>query len=1047
MARNQQDEILRFLVKAEGSDALEPFLRSVRDLEGASDETRAAANKLLEELSSAGQTKAAIDSFQKLGEKTTALAAQLDAARTKADQLGTELASTVDPTKKQTQAAEAAARAARQLQERLTEQRDTLSILGAKLAATGVNTDDLAAAQQHVVERSKDARQKLEQLAATSKSVDTANTGAAKATEQLATKTTGLRKVLDGARAKLSEIAEGVGGLSTKFTELNQATELAGKALSVLSDVGGFLGDQVQGVGDYQLALAQVEVRTRATAEESKRLRQAIQDVLQNTAVSATAAADALRLMTEDGASATQAADNLGRAAQYAQANTRGLSDTVLGLGAVLDVFGEGADQIGALADQITATAAAAGTSTKAIEEGLAGAGVAAEQANLSMAQTVALIGVLAQRGVEGTRAGAQLTKVLQELADPASAAGEALKQAGLDGSNLAETLLRLAEDSTAAETVLAALGDKPRAALKLLLTEGGGSLRKFAAEVENASGAAAEASAIMGDKFTLALQRAQAAIENARNTFLEPILEPLAQELNQFATEFNTFANSPEFARLADQFRRVSTAGIQALGELVRSIDLEAAAGRIADFASATITAMEAVATVVNATATVFGTVWDAGAALGNSAVDVIATANAKLIGSFGEVSETAREVAISYQNVADDARRLRDEHLTSLGNRFGLTSEEAKRFGEQLDVVGTKAIEAAADLDRLAAALPANDILAIANRWGLLAKNVSATADASMQGEDGLKKLKAAALDAAIGFERLRIATLSAAIADLARAGQENTETFAALVRIVGEAEANVRKLTEEQASLTESTDRVSESADRAAGSVRNYGNAAGDAARATRDTADSNSQVSETFGNIARQSSETAISLGNITELFALLATAAAGAAKSAGEYARTISRAFDQAEEQDKRIAQRIELLQRQNAALDEEVLIRRRLEQQYGTSSVRLDELVQLELQRLNQRKESLALGDKEIAQEKERQSLAAGGINYGNNGDQGGGSQTSTQAAGKTTTVELVVRNEQTAAGGSTRIPLDQLDLIARQVLDVLKRDMTATGR
>lgn len=753
------------------------------------------------------------------------MAEKLEAAKAKADQLGKELAATVEPTKKQEQAAKSAARTARQFEESLTDQRETLEILRAKLTAAGIDTEDLAGAQANVVSRAKEASQKLEQLAASAKAAGTASTNAAAATDKQTAATGGLRKALDAAKSKLAEISEGVGGLSTRFTELNQATELAGKALSVLSDVGGFLGDQVQGVGDYQLALAQVEVRTRATAEESKRLRQAIQDVLQDTAVSATAAADALRLMTEDGANATQAADNLGRVAQYAQANTRALSDTVLGLGAVLDVFGEGADKIGQLADEITATAVAAGTSTKAIEEGLAGAGVAAEQANLSMSQTVSLIGVLAQRGVEGTRAGAQLTKVLQELSDPASAAGKALKQAGLDGSNLSETLLRLAEDSTAAEEVLAALSDKPRAALKLLLTEGGGSLRKFAEEVRNAAGASQAASDILGDKFALALQRAQAAIENARNSFLEPILEPLAKELNQFATEFNDFANTPEFARLADQFRKVGSAGIQAMGELVRSIDLEAAAGRIADFASATITAMEAVATVVNATANVFGTVWDAGAALGASAVDVIATANAELIGSFSEVSDTAREVSISYQNVANDARQLRDESLTSLGKRFGLTTAEAKRFGDQLEELGNRAIEAAEDLDKLAAALPKNDIEAIAKRWGLLAKNVDATAEEARK--------------------------------------QKNDES---------------------------------------------------------------------------------------------------------------------------------------------------------------------------------------EREISLEERRQNIAAGGLNYGNS-TQAGDSATTTATGGRSSTIELVVKNEQTAAGGSTRLPLDQLDQIARTVLDALRRDMSAAGR
>lgn len=1046
-AQGRNDQILRFLVQAEGEDALKPFIKSVKDLEGASDETKKAADELLTELSEASKLKASVDNYGRLKDSVEALGTKSDAAKLKVDQLSKEIEESAAPTKKQQEAFDIASSAAKRLEVQLQRQREALAIVRAGLQVAGVSTDDFGKAQADVTAKATAARVKLEELAKSAGQYTAKTDQAATETNQFADKLGILRKGFEATKQKLGEIAEGVGGLSTKFTELNQATELAGKVLGTLGSIGNFLGDQINEVGAFELALAKVEVRTRATADESKLLRKAIADALQTSAVSAGAAAEALRLMAEDGASATESAQNLGQAVAYAQANTRGLSETVQGLGAVLDAFDEGPARIGALADSITATAAAAGTSTKAIEDGLAGVGVAADQAGLSLDETVAMIGVLAQRGVEGTRAGAQLTKVLQQLADPATKAGEALKTAGIDGSDLSGVLQRLSTDSVLAEQVLSALGARPRAALKLLLADGGKSLEGFTEAVRNASGATQEASDIMGDKFALALDRAAASIENARNTFLEPILEPLAQELNKFATEFNTFAQSPEFARLSDQFRRVATQGIQALGDLARSVDFEAAAGRIGDFAESTISAMQSVAAAINFTAGAFGTVWDSATALGAGAVQLLAAANSELVGSFAEVSDTANEVSASYAAIAVDAGNLRDEALTSLGTRFGLTSEEARKFGDQLDQVAAKADQAKLNLDALAKALPKNDIAAIAARWGLLKKPLDDIADGGEKAGAGLDKARAAAIAAGLAFERMQVGVLLNAMDKLMRSGLQTSDTYKALNAEFLAAEGRINALTAEQQELSGANDQVTNSANRAADAVRNYGNAAGSAADAAGRSSESNSQVAQSFGNIANQSSSTAISLGNLTEAFVRQAMEAAGAAGSIREYIRTWNDFIASAADEDKAIADRIDQLNRQNAALDEEAKIRRRLELQYGTSSTRLEELIQLELKLAQAKRERNKESEREIEIE-ERRAQVAGGLNYGSNAaSDSSASSGGSASGGKSTTVELVLRNETNATGQTARLSTDQLSTIARTVVEALRLDLAATGR
>ncbi len=75
----------------------------------------------------------------------------------------------------------------------------------------------------------------------------------------------------------------------------------------------------------------------------------------------------------------------------------------------------------------------------------------------------------------------------------------------------------------------------------------------------------------------------------------------------------------------------------------------------------------------------------------------------------------------------------------------------------------------------------------------------------------------------------------------------------------------------------------------------------------------------------------------------------------------------------------------------------------------------------------------------------QQQAAVSGGLGTGGGG---GDSATTTATGGRSSTVELVVRNETNAATGQTaRLSNDQLDQIARTVLDVLRRDMLAAGR
>ena len=165
MAAGRQDQILRFLVQAEGADALKPFLESVRELEGASDETRKAADALLAELESAAGLQKTLADFEKLSAAVNEVGVKYDQAKSRVDGLAEKIAATESPTKRQVEAFDRAKAALDRLGVNYDQQKAKLGGLASQLTAAGVSTTNFAAAQGAIKDKATQASQGLTALA------------------------------------------------------------------------------------------------------------------------------------------------------------------------------------------------------------------------------------------------------------------------------------------------------------------------------------------------------------------------------------------------------------------------------------------------------------------------------------------------------------------------------------------------------------------------------------------------------------------------------------------------------------------------------------------------------------------------------------------------------------------------------------------------------------------------------------------------------------------------------------------------------------------
>jgi len=789
--------------------------------------------------------------------------------------------------------------------------------------------------------------------------------------------------LIDGVTRTLGQIREGVSGVGASLVKLNQGAELAAKGFGAVASAASAIGGAVQGAADLESALAALQAVTGASAAEFATLREAAISASERTRFTAIEAAEGLTELARAGLSAKEAVDVLNPALFIAQGNNISLAESSSILTTTIKQFGASMQEAATFADVLQLAADSTDTSITQLGNAMSYVAPLARQAGSSVQETSAAIGALAEQGFRGERAGTALRNVFSALADPASKFSEALSDAGIKSRDFSTVIDALGKKGDAAKKILLALDSEARPAILSLVNGGGGAIADLTRKLEESAGAAERTSAILGDTFNGAVARLQNSVTNLRNEFLSPILQPLADEAVALAEKINALGDSPQFARIRDQFQELATNAIRSVGDLIEQADLEAWAGNVADFASDAKRAFDALVLVVETTASTIRGI--------GSAIDYLRTKAQELDAYFSDTAASTNKFNVAAQGA--------ERSLRGLGAQFERGTKTTRQAAQATDDAAKAADDFAGSADRAgsAAAAVAEDLRLVPPAAKLTVGTLGDTA-------------RAAEL-AGLSLDQLQ-KKLAQVRDDLGRAAPGSPE-FQALAKEAAALEAQIAKTKAQIDDAASSTDRLARSAESTSSSLRNFASAAGDAGDAADDLKSSNSQVADSFGNIGNKSSETAISLGNLSEAFVRQALEAAGAAKSAKDYIDTLNRFFAAGADQEEKIKARLDQLSRQNVALSEEEQIRKRLALQYGTSSTLLDELVRKELELARAKKQANDETKRSIQIEAQR-TAGFGGVGTGQQAEATGGATSSRgSAAGGGRSAPQIVINVQ----------------------------------
>ncbi|HWU53675.1 MAG TPA: phage tail tape measure protein, partial [Tahibacter sp.] len=365
----------------------------------------------------------------------------------------------------------------------------------------------------------------------------------------------------------------------------------------------------------------------------------------------------------------------------------------------VLDLFGLSAEKAGDAVDVLVAAAKGSDEGLAGLLGGLSKIAPTARDAGLSFEQTAGILGVFVQNGFSAEKAAKGLLKIFDELRDPTSDLRLNLAALGDNSGDFATAIETLSGAGDKGKKTLDGLDASSRNLVLFLMQQGKGAIGEFTKSLEQAQGTASKTAAAIDDNLGRAFKNTVSAFDNLATEFLQPILQPLKDEIVLVEGALNEFSKTEAFKTLQGALVQFVTTGIAALNQFVAAIDFKTVAANLASFgtnASEFFTKfrgdIESVASFAGKTINGIGVAFDGAAVVVHSAAVVIAGALAGMVKVAAELAklDVAREMADQVAGVQTTSEKLDELARTlweSTKTNADQTAESWKSLGENVD------------------------------------------------------------------------------------------------------------------------------------------------------------------------------------------------------------------------------------------------------------------------------------------------------------------------------------------------------------------------
>ena len=201
--------------------------------------------------------------------------------------------------------------------------------------------------------------------------------------------------------------------VSKGLAKVTDKMEAAGKAAvpvaAAYAAVGAAVVKTTQAFADFQGSMNNVKALTQATEKEMDKLKAQALEMGQKTKFSAKESADAMGFLAMAGLNTNQIMEALPGTLQLAAAGNLELAEAADIATNVMSGMALPISRLGELNDTLAATAASSNTNIRQLGNAMSYAAPLAASAGVSVQETSAAIGILANAGLQGERGGTAL--------------------------------------------------------------------------------------------------------------------------------------------------------------------------------------------------------------------------------------------------------------------------------------------------------------------------------------------------------------------------------------------------------------------------------------------------------------------------------------------------------------------------------------------------------------------------------------------------------------------------------------------------------------
>lgn len=297
---------------------------------------------------------------------------------------------------------------------------------------------------------------------------------------------------------------------------------------------------------DFEAQMSRVKAISGATQEDFQKLRDQALQLGADTSFSASQAAEGMENLAAAGFSVTETMEAMPGLLDLAAASGEDLSASSDIAASAIRGFGLEASDAAHVADVLAANANMTNSSVAQTGEALKYIAPVARAAGISLEETSAAIGLMANAGIQGSQAGTTLRGALSRLSKPTDDMCQVMDKLGLefyDNEGKMKSLhdqIEMLQKATKGMTdeqrnnVLVTLyGQESLSGMLALINEGPDSLDKLTKSFQECDGIAKETAATMQDNFQGAFEQMTGSLETLAIRLYDSVSEPLKNLAN----------------------------------------------------------------------------------------------------------------------------------------------------------------------------------------------------------------------------------------------------------------------------------------------------------------------------------------------------------------------------------------------------------------------------------------------------------------------------------------------------------------------------------